>query len=367
MLNRNIIKLFILSFALLFPALSQAADKQNKSIVFDIKTGVNLSHWLSQSHSRGNARRHFITQKDIQKIANLGFDHIRLPIDEVQLNNKDGSKQVETIKLMHDAIKWALAENLKVIVDLHIARSHYFLANKNPLWDEPKEQQKFIELWRMLSAELKSYSVDKVAYEILNEAVAKRARDWNLLSAKVIKDIRKREPKRFIVLGSNRWQGPETFPRLKIPENDPYIILSFHFYAPQALTHHKASWTEFAEYQGKVVYPGQTVAREEYKQLSAKTINAMNWANGYFDKAKLERLMMPAIRVAKKAKLQLYCGEYGIYPKAPNESAMAWYDDMTALFKKHKIARSHWGYKGDFPIINSNGDAKMQLVNIIKQ
>ena len=128
---------FIFTTALLFIPISEATEteKENKHAIFDIRTGVNLSHWLSQSHSRGETRRKYISQADIKQIADLGFDHVRLPIDEVQLTNSDGSKQAETIELMHNAIKWSLEENLKVIVDLHIARSHYFLVDKNPLWD----------------------------------------------------------------------------------------------------------------------------------------------------------------------------------------------------------------------------------------
>ncbi|HTO17515.1 MAG TPA: hypothetical protein VLZ83_17245, partial [Edaphocola sp.] len=47
---------------------------------FTVKRGTNLAHWLSQSEARGEEREKFIRIIDIQNIAQMGFDHVRLPI-----------------------------------------------------------------------------------------------------------------------------------------------------------------------------------------------------------------------------------------------------------------------------------------------
>ena len=272
--------LFIIAIALLCSCSSnESVDK------FIINKGVNVSHWLSQSKKRGAERKNYITQADFDTIAACGFDHVRLPIDEMQMWDSLANKEKEAFELMHNAIKWAIDDNLRVIVDLHIIRSHYFNAKDNALWTNPAEQQKLVSFWEQLSDELKQYPTDKVAYEILNEAVADNPEDWNNLVNMVVTDIRKREPKRTIVIGSNRWQGAETFPDLKVPANDTNIILSFHFYHPFALTHHTAPWTDIVEYAGPVNYPGMIVDTMQYADLSPKTVAALkNWANGYFTK-----------------------------------------------------------------------------------
>ncbi len=362
-----IILFFELCFQIAYADVSDSAVQVNKSETpyFDIRTGVNISHWLSQSEKRGEERRTLITRKDFQKIAELGFDHIRLPMDEVQLTNEDGSRQDETFTLMHKAINWSLEFNLKVIVDLHIIRSHHFNDDNNDIWTNPEALQELLDLWGLLSSELTQYPTDKLAYEVLNEAVADDHEDWNRVSGMLIADIRKREPSRFIVLGSNRWQGPETFPMLAIPENDPYIILSFHFYSPHALTHYKAWWMDIEEYQGPVSYPGITVPLSEYSKLSEKAKKAMSWASGDYDKEKLESKIMPAIRVAQEAGLQLYCGEYGVYPLAPEADSLRWYADLISVFIKHDIAHTHWAYKGDFPVLDANGRARQPLVSML--
>ncbi|NQU84543.1 MAG: cellulase family glycosylhydrolase [Mariniphaga sp.] len=139
---------------------------------FQLRTGVNLALWLSQSENRGLEREQYILESDIENISSMGFDHIRLPIDEVQFWDDNGKIQTDAFKLLHNAIGWSLKRNLRVIVDLHIIRSHYFNAESNALWTDPKEQDKLVGLWEQLSRELKKYPTDFIAYELMNEAVA---------------------------------------------------------------------------------------------------------------------------------------------------------------------------------------------------
>jgi endoglucanase len=353
---------FLIAVVLL---LSSCASKEHAG-KFTIKNGVNVSHWLSQSEKRGEERKNYITQADFDTIAACGFDHVRLPIDEMQMWDSLGNKEKEAFELMHNAIKWALNAKLRVIVDLHIIRSHYFNAKTNTLWTDPAEQQKLVGFWKQLSDELIQYPNDMVAYEILNEAVADNPDDWNNLVNMVVTDIRKREPNRTIVIGSNRWQGAETFPDLKVPANDANIILSYHFYHPFALTHHTASWTDIAEYTGPVNYPGMIVDTLQYASLSPKAVSAFkSWANGYFTKDSLFKRILPAIETAKKLKLPLYCGEFGVYPSIPEDVKLRWYTDMCSIFKENGIANAHWCYKGDFPIVGEHSVPKRELVTIL--
>ncbi len=357
--------LFVI-FGLLAVMCSSNIRSDEKSEEFAIRTGVNVSHWLSQSKKRGEERRNYITKADFDTIASVGFDHVRIPIDEEQMWDEEGNKEKEAFELLHNAINWALASNLRAIVDLHIIRSHHFIAETNPLWTEPAEQEKLIDLWRQLSLELKQYPNNMVAYEILNEAVADDPEDWNNILGEVIAEIRLNEPERKIVVGSNQWQIPSTFPDLRIPEDDKNIILSFHFYNPLALTHYLAPWSPVAEYTGEVNYPGQIVDTSNYKELSEKAVAAMReYANGYFTKDTLAKIMSPAIQVAKDKKLPLFCGEYGVYPTIPEDMSLRWYKDVCDIFNSDNIAYCHWCYKGDFPVVGENSVPNRRLVSVL--
>ena len=147
--------------------------KENDNDVnkFKIQRGTNVSHWLSQSEERGEARRLHIQEDDFARLDSLGFDFVRLPIDEVQFWDEDGNKLPEAWELMTNAINWAEKHHLRTIVDLHIIRSHYFNAvneggsDANTLFTSEKAQQDLINMWYQLSDVLKGYSCDSVAYE----------------------------------------------------------------------------------------------------------------------------------------------------------------------------------------------------------
>lgn len=356
--------IFIISLLVFLAELSTAQNIKTPN-GFQIRTGINLALWLSQSEKRGIEREQFVVESDIENIASMGFDHVRLPIDEVQFWDESEIQMADAFKLMHNAIKWSMDRNLRVIVDLHIIRSHYFNAESNPLWTDPTEQEKLVNLWKQLSEELLNYPNNFVAYELMNEAVADDHNDWNNLIAKLVKSLRGNEPERTIVIGSNRWQGTETFPALKVPENDENIILSFHYYSPFGLTHYKAPWTQLKGYDGPVNYPGEVVTKKDQKEYSEEFIKNISWAIGHWDKSRMFDEMNSAITVAKKLNLPLYCGEFGVYHTAPKDAAIRWYRDVTEIFKENNIAFCHWNYKNGFPIVDKDLKPLQPLVDIL--
>jgi len=348
-----------LFLALGFILASCQSSKESGIDGFKIKRGTNISHWLSQSTVRGPQRAAFFTEEDVKNLAAYGFDHLRIPVDEEQLWNEQGEKEPEAFQLLHQAIQWCIQYDLRVIVDLHIIRSHHFNAandgGKNTLFEDEKEQDKLIDFWYQLSDELKEYPTDYVAYEFMNEPVAPDHEQWNQLIAKVHKALREREPNRVLVIGSNMWQGVGTFPFLKVPRGDKNIILSFHFYEPFLLTHYKASWTNLRNYQGWVHYPGLMVTPEEYEQLSPEDKALAESWRVEWNRDSLVSLMSEAIRVAKEYDLQLFCGEWGVTHNAPKEDAWNWYRDMISVFDEYNIAWTTWDYKGGFGFMKRDG------------
>ena len=322
---------------------------------FRIRRGTNLSHWLSQSEERGELRRQHIQEDDFERLEQLGFDFVRIPIDEVQFWDEEGDQLPEAWELLTNALDLAVKHHIRAIVDLHIIRSHYFNAeneggaSKNTLFTSEEAQQQLINMWYQLSDVLKGYSTDSVAYEFMNEPVADDHEQWNQLVAKVHKALREREPQRTLVIGSNMWQSYGTIKHLKVPEGDKNIILSFHYYNPMILTHYGAWWTPLGKYKGKVNYPGVLVSKEDYeaapdsikKELEPFTTEVWN-----IDRIRED--FKDAIAAAKKYDLQLFCGEWGVYEPVDRELAYKWYKDMLSVFDEFDIAWTTWCYDADF-------------------
>lgn len=322
---------------------------------FRIKRGTNLSHWLSQSEERGEARRTHIQEDDFARLDSLGFDFVRIPIDEVQFWDEEGNKLPEAWQLLTQALDWSVKHHLRAIVDLHIIRSHYFNAvnegqeDANTLFTSEKAQQDLINLWYQLSEALKGYSNDSVAYEFMNEPVAPEHEQWNQLVAKVHAALRKVEPKRTLVIGSNLWQGYQTIKYLRVPENDKNIVLSFHYYNPMILTHYGAWWTPIGKYKGKVNYPGILVSKEDFEAAPDSLKPELEpYLTQEYNIDKIRADFKDAIEAAKKYNLQLFCGEWGVYEPVDRNLAYAWTKDMLKVFDEFNIAWTTWCYDADF-------------------
>jgi len=360
-------KLLFFSMILMISTTCQSKTATNRSPAgFKIFKGTNVTLWLSQSEKRGAERDSFIQEKDIKLIKKLGFDHIRLPIDEVQMWDENLTRHEDAFKLLTNCLDWCHKYQLRVIVDLHIIRSHYFNADVKPLWTDPKEQEKFYRLWTDLSAVMKSYPVSDVAYELMNEAVADDPEQWNKLIAHTMTTLRALEPERVIVIGSNRWQSASTFDVLKVPD-DKNIILSFHFYEPFFLTHHHASWTFLRHYTGPVHYPGELITKAEFDALPPdQQAIAKDYVGQVWNREKLEKMMQLPLQKAKELGLQVYCGEYGTIEDTPEADGLRWFNDMISIFNKNHIASANWSYKGGlFGIIKDNGQKRKALIQVI--
>lgn len=356
--------LIILSAFTFLLMISGSCRNDKKDAEFQIARGTNISHWLSQSDRRGSERLAWFTEDDVKYIAGLGFDHIRLPVDEEQLWDEEGNKEAEAFGLMHQAIGWSRDAGMRVVVDLHILRSHHFNLAEKPLWTDPAEQDKFVQLWKQLSEELSVYPDSLVAYELMNEAVADDPEDWNRLLARGIAAVRETEPNRKIVIGSNMWQSVSTFKDLNIPE-DKNLILSFHFYNPFVFTHYTASWTPIGKYTGTVTYPGRVVDESQLEGLEPELRKMVEGSGGVYTIDSIRSQMSAPIEFAKAKGLPLYCGEWGALPSVPEDARLRWYTDMRQVLEEKGIAWANWDYKGSFGFFRKDGTPHDDLIRVL--
>ncbi len=352
---KRIFSYFAFLAVIILTVMACSKTEESATNDFRIKRGTNLSHWLSQSEERGEARRTHIQEDDFARLDSLGFDFVRIPIDEVQFWDEEGNKLPEAWQMLTQALDWSVKHHLRAIVDLHIIRSHYFNAvnegqeDANTLFTSEKAQQDLINLWYQLSEALKGYSNDSVAYEFMNEPVAPEHEQWNQLVAKVHAALRKVEPKRTLVIGSNLWQGYQTIKYLRVPENDKNIVLSFHYYNPMILTHYGAWWTPIGKYKGKVNYPGILVSKEDFEAAPDSLKPELEpYLTQEYNIDKIRADFKDAIEAAKKYNLQLFCGEWGVYEPVDRNLAYAWTKDMLKVFDEFNIAWTTWCYDADF-------------------
>lgn len=341
--------LIILVHLILFVSCT-ASEPQIKpqTTVFEIKRGVNIAYFLSQNTHRGEKRARYFTADDIKRIKEYGFDHIRLPIDEEQMFKEDGSKDAQAFDLLKWTVDYSIKAGLKVVVDMHILRSHHFTSGSNTLFTDVEKQEAFYEMWRQISGELHSFPNSMLAYELLNEPQARKKEDWNNLVRNCYEAIRELEPERVIVIGTNPSQSYTGAKYLEIPKNDRNIIISFHYYEPFLLTHYRARWTSQKDFDGPVHYPGVTISKEEFDNADcdAASKNAViGYVGQFYDRAVFRKHVREVMDIASEYGLQVYCGEYGCLPSPPEKDRLQWHSDIETVFDQFGIARSIWCYK----------------------
>jgi len=327
------------------------------------RKGTNISHWLSQSNERGDARRAWFTETDMRKIADFGFDHIRLPVDECQMWDEAGRQEAEAFDLLDAALDWAKAAGLGVVLDLHILRGHSFGQMTEPrLFTDPAEEWHFHDLWRQFSERLAGRSTRELSYELMNEPVANDPRDWNRVAKAAFGAIREREPERTILVGSNKWNSVFTFDELETTD-DPHTAFTFHYYHPMLITHHRAPWSQEGRmYAGPVRYPGRPIAGENLhlvKPPEPTKFGALDFAelNKPFTRDNMVADFARPLALARRTGRPIYCGEFGVADYAPMNVREPWYRDIISVFDEFGIGWANWDYKGQFGIVNQRGES----------
>ena len=76
--------------------------------------------------------------------------------------------------------------------------------------------------------------------------------------------------------------------------------------------------------------------------------------------------MQPAIQLAKKLQLPLYCGEWGCLNTTPRKDRLRWYRDVRKVLEKNGIAWSNWDYKGKgFGFIGEDEEVDKGLLKVL--
>lgn len=319
---------------------------------FEISKGVNIASWLSTPKYDGAQRAAFFTEADVALLAELGFDHIRLCIDEVHLWDEFGGKiRPYAFDLLHDAIGWSIKHNMRVLVDLHITRNHRFTNTENTLFTDPNEPAKFVKLWEDISDELKDYPNSLVAYELLNEPVSGDAANWNSVAALAINAIRAREADRTIVVGVCTANGSVRYNELTLPSNHQ-ILLTYHYYGPYLLTAYGLQSTTGGRQDIPIQYPGQLVPNEWIDQLPAAW---QSTGQRFYDRSVLETGLMSGIEMANRLNAPVFVGEFGTLNTVPEPSRANWYRDMVYIMNKHNVPYTSFDYKGaGYSVVNEN-------------
>lgn len=310
--------------------------------------GINFGGYFSQCEHSLKHYETFITKEDVKRVVDLGFDHIRLPIDYEVLETEEGEEYLEGIAYVNQFLMWCKEYNIDVVLDLHKAYGYDFNDAgddaKNTLFSNVELQNRFVDLWVRIAQ--RYGKLDYVAFELLNEVVEEQvAEPWNQLIDATVDAIRIHAPDTPIIYGGIQWNSARTLKLLNKPEYDN-IYFTFHMYEPLIFTHQKAHWVPNMPMDKTIEYPA---TMEYYKEVSAiigykgKDVTVSKCKE--MGKPFLIEMISEAVDAAKEAGVKLYCGEFGVIDRAPVEDTLRWYRDIFDVFKQYDIHAAVWSYK----------------------
>ena len=180
-------------------------------------------------------RANYVAQADIDKIAEWGFNHIRVPFHYKQFYDSTGTETPIGYAIIDELITWCQPHNIYIILDMHCAPG---AQNGGPisdsdgiarLWLEDSYKELTIQIWK----EIATYYADHTliaGYDLINEPVLPSGvslEEFKQLYVDITEAIREVDNNHLIWIEGN-WYGTD-FAGLTPPWDDN-MGYSFHKY-----------------------------------------------------------------------------------------------------------------------------------------
>ncbi len=207
-----------------------------------------------------------------------------------------------------------------------------------------KNEKRFLAIWRQI-AEHYQHEPPTILFELLNEPHNQlNAVKWNALAATTIAVLRPTNPHRLIVIGPVSWNKISALPDLALPEGDPFLVVTVHYYDPMTFTHQGAPW-----------------------EKTSLTWLGTKWLGTNAERQVVDHDFDQAAAWASARGLPLFLGEFGSYEKAAMDSRQRWTNYVARSAEAHGMAWAYWEFCSNFgaydPVRN---EWRVPLLNALK-
>ena len=179
--------------------------------------------------------RGFVAEQDIARIAELGFNVVRVPINHRLLEDDDAPFVYKESgwEVLDRLLAWCESNGVYVVITLHSApggQSRLFTADpqqRNLLWQSNENQERTVALWQAIAERYRHRTI-VAGYDLLNEPDPTSGEELIAFYQRIIDVVRAVDPEHLILLeGSNFAQDFSMF-SAPLTYNQAY---SFHMYS----------------------------------------------------------------------------------------------------------------------------------------
>jgi endoglucanase len=260
-------------------------------------------------------------------IKEAGFDSVRIPVRWSAHAAESAPYAIDPqfLTRVDQVVNWALARDLQVVLNIH----HY----EQMATDPSAHRERFMALWKQIAEHYKDYPA-ALLFEPMNEPNgALEARLWNSISADAVRVIRESNPDRNLVIGGASWNAYDQLEFLDLPEGDPHILATFHYYLPFQFTHQNADWVE-----GSSAWAGTT------------------WDATDAERAEITRHFDEVAAWAEAQDVPVWMGEFGAYSRADIDSRARWTNYVAREAERHGFAWAYWEFCSGFGVYDKDAD-----------
>jgi len=170
--------------------------------------------------------RSFITEADVRKISELGFNTVRILVNKHALEDQTGWN------VLDDALSWCEKYHVYAVIDFHaVPGGQSRLPTSDPdggelLWHSEDNQASTAAIWKKIASR---YSGRKIvaAYDLINEPVPPTGPELVNIYERIIRAIREVDPNHMVFLEGGKMAKEFSMFTKPLCDNQAY---SFHMY-----------------------------------------------------------------------------------------------------------------------------------------
>lgn len=301
-------------------------DRRTFEAARKLGRGVNLGNALEAP--REGEWGLTLEEDHFRLIRQAGFDTVRLPIKWSAHTSAEQPYAIEPA--FAERVDWAIRKAIEYRLNIVINVHHYDEIVRDPDVHGPR----LMGIWALLAQRYRA-SPNTVYFELLNEPHDKLdAERWNKLLPSLLTIVRVYDPRRYIIVGPDRWNAADRMETLELPPEDRRLIGTFHYYSPFEFTHQGAEWAEGS---------GKWLGRK--------------WAG---TPAELDAIRADFDKVAAWSKREgrpVLLGEFGAYGRADLDSRAKWTAAVAREAEARGFAWAYWEFGAGFGVYDREAKA----------
>ena len=204
----------------------------------------------------------FITEKDIQMIAEVGFNMVRVPFNHTVLEDGNPLENYTAIgwKYLDDLLTWCEKHTIYVVLDFHSLPGGQGSFVSDPefinVWHSAEHQKRTIDIWKAIANRYKDKQI-VAGYDLINEPDAPNGKNLVDLQKRIVKEIRKADKLHMIILEGGQFSSDFTMYTEPLDANQVYSFHTYNFFTEETDEKNLDKLSKIAKEQNVPLWNGE--------------------------------------------------------------------------------------------------------------